>query len=161
MLCTEHSRRVSWDLRPSQANPQAWDAQLPYHLMPCFTFIIWEKWISMDRHGSPMSDMIQHRTFTVESPGLSSPPHLSLHLQALSCAFSPLPYPRIPSVAQNILKVTNMESRWRCSHIERNPTCSTHQTMSAAHALASPQTLPAMSFYPSDDISGTVFQCII
>lgn len=89
--------------------------------MPCFTFIIWEKWISMDRHGNPMSDMIQHRTYTGEFPGLSSPPQLSLHLQALSCASSPLPYPSIPSVAQNILQVTDMEARWRCSHLQRNP----------------------------------------
>lgn len=116
---------------------QVWDVQLTCHLMPCFTFIVWEKWISMHRDENPMGDMI--RTRTVESPAISfpSPPIIP---PPLSCAFSPLPYPSTPGVAQSLSQVPAVEAGW-CSDTQGSPTCSTQQAMPSAPAAACPQLL--------------------
>lgn len=110
----------------------------------------------MDRHENRMSDKIQHRTHTwklLESP---SPSLLSLHLQALSCATSRLPYPSIPGVAQkSLFQVTHMEDDEEVL-IQRNPMCSTHST-----CFSLSQSLSAVPSCPSGDTSGAVFQCTI
>lgn len=98
---------MSWDSRQSQANPTGMrcTVNLPFDVLLYIYYL--REVISMDRDENPMNDMIG--TCTVESPGVS-PPSTLITPPPLSCAFSPLPYPSTPGVAQSILQVTGVEA---------------------------------------------------